>query len=127
MVELKRVGNFKELEYGDRKGPSLKDCIAATPQEFEQQIISYLKNGLCLAASAGVARDVLAQKRKIIGVPDDLTDGVWGWYGDLEYYVRVYHCRLPEEFVLHMKSRNWQPPRKDEVDIQELSRRLRGK
>lgn len=127
MIQLKKVGNFEELDYGDKKGPSLQECIAQTPQEFEALIIYYLKNGLLLAASAGVARDVLAKTREIIAVPDVLTDGVWMWHGDLEYYVRVYHCRVPEEFVLHMKTRNWQPPREDEVDIHELSRGLRGK
>src|SRR5262249_54299803 len=45
-----------------------------------------------------------------------LTDGEWIWPNDLRYYVRVYHCQIPEEFVLHMLSHNWFVPHSDELD-----------
>jgi len=31
------------------------------------------------------------------------TDGVWAWPNVLAYYVERYHCRLPDEFVSHVR------------------------
>lgn len=121
-MQLKLVGNFQELPHGDPAGPSLKACIASTPQIHEEQILHYLRHGLVLAACAGPARDVLAPITKLIDAPNLMTDGVWGWYGDLTYYVREYHCRLPEEFVQYMQEHYWQPPREEDVNLLELER-----
>lgn len=114
---LKQVGNFQEIRHGDRQGPSLRECIASTPQPYEKQIIHYLQNGLILAACAGPATDVLSPIKKLIDAPHVFTDGAWQWYGDLAYYVREYHCRIPDEFLQHMQARNWLPPQQSEINL----------
>jgi hypothetical protein len=121
MIKLKRVGFFKELGHGDEQGQSLKASIADTPQEHEAEILYYLEHGILFIATPGIVFDVLANSRKIIGAPHILTDGIWAWPKDLVYYVKKYHCRLPEDFVEHMKSRNWEPPTKEEVDFGSIS------
>src|SRR5438094_394054 len=117
MIKLKRAGLFRELGYGDEHNPSLRAHIAEAPQEHEAEILHYLKNGLLFVATPGIVFDVLADTRKIIGAPHILTDGTWAWSKDLVYYVKEYHCRLPVDFVEHMKSRNWEPPAKEKVDL----------
>jgi hypothetical protein len=121
MISLRWVGNFKEFPHTDRKGPSLKECLSDTPHEDEQHIIHYLDHGVVLAASAGIAYDVLSDQRKVIGTPHIMTDGEWTWSAVLSYYVRYYHCRLPDEFIHHMRSKQWSPPSKDMIDMRELS------
>lgn len=37
----------------------------------------------------------------------DLTDGVWVWPEGLAHYVEAHTVRLPEEFLHHMRERDW--------------------
>lgn len=40
----------------------------------------------------------------------DLTDGVWVWPEGLVHYVEVHSVRLPDEFIRHMREREWRLP-----------------
>ena len=123
-MSLKKVGFFKELGLSGKHGPSLKDYISDTPHTYEKKIVHYLQNGHALIGSPGVTRDVLSHHPNPIGDPSLITDGVWLWRADLEYYVRAYHCQLPEAFIQHMQAQNWQVPPETEIDFHELELRL---
>ena len=108
-MPLKRTGFFRESHHDDSL-PSLRDAVRDTPQAHEAEAVAYLRSGLLLVASPGIAFDVLSPTRQVAGTQDLLTDGVWSWPADFPYYVEAYHCVLPDEFVEHMRARNWRPP-----------------
>jgi len=39
----------------------------------------------------------------------DMCDDVWCWPEGLAHYVEVHHIRLPDDFVAHARSRNFEP------------------
>jgi hypothetical protein len=47
----------------------------------------------------------------------DLTDDVWCWPSGLAHYVEQHQIKLPDEFVAHAESADWQPPHVDEPDV----------
>jgi hypothetical protein len=107
VMKLRRVGFYKELDYGDEDGESLYKAISITPDIAEDRIIRYLESGKLLSIIVGFTRDVLSKNEKIIGSLSTFTDGVWIWSSDLSYYVREYHIALDKEFILHMKNSGW--------------------
>ncbi len=118
-MHLRHVGFFQELRHGPCDGPRLLDSIRTTAQADEDQMTRYLNGGLILFASPGVVEDVL-EPGKVIATPSVLTDGSWAWPEDLAYYVGRYHIELPEEFVSHVRQRDYKPPRPDEVILEDL-------
>jgi hypothetical protein len=114
-MSLKRAGFFRELRHSDDL-PSLKSALADAPQNHEQDIVDYLRSGALLIGSPGPSFDVLSSTRQVAGAQHILTDGTWAWPADISYYVEKYHCRLPREFIDHMRSRNWRPPDDAEID-----------
>ncbi len=66
--------------------------------------------------SSDVAKDWLAEDPEVvIGPPHVLTDGAYVWPADLPHYVRNYHVRLPNHFVIHMRRNDFQVPA--DVDV----------
>jgi len=116
-MKLKNAGFFKELPHGDKSGISLAENVSDTAIENEEEIIKYLDNGELFISCPGIATDVM-DKNKIAGCPNIYTDGVWTWPGDLVYYIRHYHVKLPEEFISHMKSNGWIIP---SIDLDNIS------
>jgi hypothetical protein len=117
--QLRRAGFFRELRHGDPTGPSLRDCVADAAAPDEDQILKYLASGNLLVGCLGIADDVL-KPGAISASPHIMTDGVWAWSNDLEYYVRTYHARLPTEFVEHMRANQWRAPRLSDDEIGEM-------
>ena len=114
---LRKVGFFCELPHGDPSGPSLAS-IARVPLPDKGLVIGYLNGGSVLAATGTIARDVLTDEPHPIGPLSLLTDGVWVWLSDLQYYVGTYDVTLPEEFLAHARLTGG-PPR--ELTREELS------
>jgi hypothetical protein len=121
MTNLKRCGFFKDIPLGDEDGPLLREAVSSKPPEDEARAVSYLQAGALLAFSPAVVRDALSKDQLIIGPLKLLTDGEWVWRSDLAYYVENYHYQLPEEFVRHMRSRDWKPPSAEEIDLDALT------
>lgn len=124
MTQPKKVGFFFEL--------TDCECVEAlnairqeSPNSDVENIVRYLEVGTICAVSAGIEEDVLSNPRRLIGVPNLLTDGTWVWPQTLVYYVRHYHIRLPDELLLHMRVNEWkcapmlEPP--DFSDLGEVS------
>jgi hypothetical protein len=102
MNELKRVGYFKEIFPGELKLPSMVPLLGDNPQPDEDLILEYLRRGRGTSASAGIMSDAFDSTKRFAS-PAIMTDGVWEWPSTLIYYVERYHCRLPEDFVAHVR------------------------
>jgi len=83
---LKRVGFFRELDYGDEDGGSIRGIISTVPSLYEDKIIKYLESGRPHSTVATSTKDVLSRAEKYIGMLQTLTDGIWIWPADLIYY-----------------------------------------
>ncbi len=116
MTRLRPIGFFRELPHGSPEGSSLRDSLQTVPADFEAEAVSYLRGAVILAIAPMLNRDVFNHGH-ILGALEVLTDGTWYWPSDLSYYVEKYHCRLPEDFMAHMRNLNWKPPQEEEIDI----------
>jgi hypothetical protein len=119
MRKLCKVGFFRELPHGDNAGPSLQEMGGSLPYPDQVNILSYLKSGKEFITCLGLTSDVLNPSSEMIA-PHVLTDGVWAWSLDLEYYVRKYYVQLPELFLHHMRENEWQVPDIDEQTLELL-------
>jgi hypothetical protein len=102
MTELERLGYFKEIFPGEQKLPSMASLLGQAPQPDEELILAHLRAGRCTSASGGIMADAFDPTRRFAS-PAIMTDGVWEWPSTLIYYVERYHCRLPDEFVAHVR------------------------
>ncbi len=116
-MRLKEVGFFAELGEGSKPGPSLRESVRDRREKDERKLIAYLKKGVFLFACPELGRDVLDESARLTLIPHILTDGVWVWRGDLRYYVKKYHVELPEDFLFHVRSRLYTPPKKKDLNL----------
>lgn len=123
MKKLISVGFYRELTTcpeAQQGMVSIMDGVAESPQEHEEKMVVYLRKGICLGARGGYVNDVLDPSSRIPLVPHLYTDGTYLWRLDIAHYVEKYHLRLPTDFIRHMASMNWQPPTKQQVDMDTL-------
>lgn len=118
-MALKRVGYFLEL-HNEPDLPSIHEAVRSVGHPEEAHILSYLDAGIALAGAGGVQKDAVDPSKGYVTSPDIMTDGVWTWPGELEYYVRNYHIELPNEFVEHMRHSGWMVPELSKREITEL-------
>ena len=101
----KRLDYFAEL--GFEGGASIRDFVGGP---VDSRVVEYLRAGRNVAASSGVAYDVLDPGHKgMIGTTDEMTDGEWCWIQALPYYVETYGLILPEAFLRHAAANGWKP------------------
>ena len=55
MARARSIGFYREFGNGCENGPSLRECIADTPQPDENKIIEYLENGVGYSGRGEVA------------------------------------------------------------------------
>jgi hypothetical protein len=123
MKKLIPVGVFRELtdDPTEQKTlPSITEAISESPQEHEEKIVAYLRNGICLGARGCYVADVLDPSSKVPLNAHLYTDGTYLWTLDIAHYVEKYHLRLLSDFVAHMASMNWKAPTKEQVDVDSL-------
>jgi hypothetical protein len=122
MTKLKRVGFFRELDYGIDDSTSLIEAIKQGSNYLENKasLLKYLKLAPVFVLSPGITRDVLSPSSPIIGSPNILTDGHWVWPEDLAYYVEKYNIFLPKDFLEFTRDKNYQPPNENDVDFTDV-------
>ncbi|NMO19379.1 hypothetical protein HPC49_18640 [Pyxidicoccus fallax] len=104
-MNVRRLGNYRNLPYGDPDAPELTDRSHEPRLPDEADIVRYLQSGRCFVACPGVSRDILDPARRIISSGSGYTDGVWFWNEDLPHYVKTYNAPLPDEFLAHVRAR----------------------
>ncbi|MCJ2140886.1 hypothetical protein [Methylobacterium sp. E-066] len=106
-MELKKVGFFRDLAYGDTFEIAIKDHVGIGRCSDKYKVLLYLDAGVPFIVSPGPSRDILDKQRKIIGPLAIFTDGIYAWPADLSYYVKNYCAPLPDHFIGHMQASNW--------------------
>ena len=107
-MKLINVCNFKEMPYTTNKNAdTIKNHLSKSPINNKNEIINYLRSGICLAACTGFTKDVL-DDTKMSGIPNSMTDGKYHWYEDIIYYIDKYNMMPPKDFIEYMKKNNWE-------------------
>ena len=121
-IDLKPVGIFKEMSYGNESDPSIKEYIGSGNEENSLRICGYLNSGVAVIVSPEVLYDVLSPSKVIAGTATAFTDGEWIWSGDLSYYVKNYNLQLPEEFLATMvRNELTVPVNVSDIDLSSIS------
>ncbi|HEX8916538.1 MAG TPA: hypothetical protein VF796_29575 [Humisphaera sp.] len=105
-MELKRAGFYRTIFAAELSFPSLTSLVSESPQPDEPLIVQYFLSGRGLSACGGFVKYAFDPSKRILFCTT-LTDGVWLWPSTFIYYVENYHCRVPIDFVAHMRSRGW--------------------
>jgi hypothetical protein len=121
---LKLLGFFRELPHGRPDGPSLRSSMRDAGDPNEGDLTSYLSAGATLATTGRMTKDVLVDDSTPVAPLATLTDGVWIWPAYLAYYVRRYHVRVPDDFVVHAASRGWNVPDLTDEDLLDAEARV---
>ena len=108
--ELRHVGFFSDLTYGDPDEPALAAMVAPAGEPWEADAIRYLEGGDVLAVRMMLSYDELDPAHPAIDPLQIRTDGTFAWPSDLAYYLARYHCVLPDDFVEHMRAQGWKSP-----------------
>jgi len=122
-IQLRPCGFFKEFAYSEGDFQSVKAAVCDEPQDDEQLVIAYLKNGHLFVISPGVNQDVIACDGSLASPSGIQTDGVWMWPLELAYYVKKYHLKLPSEFIAHLQANKWEVPFISETTIAQICKR----
>ncbi|MFI0781147.1 hypothetical protein [Streptomyces sp. NPDC021212] len=121
---MKIADFFQELwpqSFGTPTG-SLKDSLTVSPYEDAQKIAEYLLAGHEIFSVMGSSEDVLGSGKTILGGDSIYTDGEWLWRGDLWFYVRTHHVKLPEEFLAQIRESNYAVPAENEPQLIEIAK-----
>jgi hypothetical protein len=112
---LKTAGIFQELwpTTSDAPLPSIFEYVGQQPLPDAGRVVGYLESGHVLIDMIDTAKDVFSNGERIINGSSILTDGVWLWRRDLQYYVRQHNVRLPEEFLADIRSSQYEVPELD--------------
>lgn len=113
MKQLRKVGFYRELSYGDENGDSLQTAVAKATLENFDRVGSYLSAGIPCVVAPGISRDILSTGHEVIGSLALLTDGEFLWPSDLNHYVGKYRVALPADFLRHMEMNDWRVPAVD--------------
>ena len=84
--------------------------------ENRDKIIKYLRNSMDFSYSFGLSPNRFFRGPKHMG-DHEKTDGVWVWPSGLADYGELYHIRLPNQFLNHMKKLNFTTSVTDINDI----------
>lgn len=115
-MKVRKVGFFRELSYGNRQGPSLKEAIRLGIDYDKRALVKYLNSAPLFDWAPGLGEgDVINPTAHFHDPLTMMTDGVWVWPGALAYYVEMYNVELPLEFLEYVKRMAFTPP--DEKDL----------
>ncbi|MFE6840845.1 hypothetical protein ACFVFI_39280, partial [Streptomyces sp. NPDC057705] len=101
-----------------------RDYVSSNRYEDESEIVEYLLSGHDLFSVIGSSADVLGSGKTVLGGDSIFSDGIWIWRGDLWFYVRAYHIRLPSEFLTHMRRGQYLMPEEDATGLRALAQQV---
>lgn len=121
---VKLLGFYSELDAGNPMvyADSMKAALGESPSLHEEEISSYLENGIVLIDMMEACLDVMSEDRYIPGGSSVLTDGEWVWRLDLPHYVRRYHLRLDSAFIDHVSGLDFVIPKLSKTEIISVAR-----
>ncbi|MFH9133078.1 hypothetical protein [Streptomyces sp. NPDC017524] len=120
------AGFFEELwppPFGTPVG-SIKDNVAAHRHGDAKEIIQYLSSGHDLFSVMGSSEDVMGSGETVLGGDSIHSDGAWIWRGDLCFYLRKYHVRLPNTFLAHVREKQYSMSAGKEIELRKLAQKV---
>jgi hypothetical protein len=106
------LGFYVELDKHSGQSGSIHDAIRPVGEPDEADLVAYLEAGHVLLDVMESGRDVItgSDHRHAPGCSSLVTDGAWLWRKDFPYYLETHHVSLPETFLDHVRSLNYQMP-----------------
>lgn len=98
----------------------------STDPEEEEELLRFLRGGSVAIRSPGLREDRLDPSREPTVPFGYLTDGTWIWPMELAYYLEQHHVLPQEEFVEHMRSRDFIAAAPDTSVAEAAYRLLKG-
>ncbi|GAA3017588.1 hypothetical protein [Streptomyces fulvorobeus] len=92
-------------EYADE----LRQQTGAIPKGERSKVAAYLRSGTPIIALMGFSEDILGDKFSRPGGTAIMSDGRFFWRFDAADYVEHYGIALPEQFMSHGNSQQWNP------------------
>lgn len=91
---------------------SIRDAVRPVGEPDETDLVAYLDAGYVLIDVMEGGPDVItgSPHRHSPGCSSLLTDGAWLWRQDFPHYVETHHVSLPDAFLEHVRSLNYQIP-----------------
>ncbi|MGH7143843.1 MAG: hypothetical protein ACRD22_06445 [Terriglobia bacterium] len=106
----------------------IKCSLAHEPLHDKEQILIYLRRGKAWAARPEVNYDLLSDKPVFIpGGVVFYCDDQWSWPNLLIYYLEKYNYPPQEEFLVHIRNRNYSPPEGVQGDVRRENEEETGK
>ncbi|WP_327242161.1 hypothetical protein [Streptomyces sp. NBC_01320] len=107
------LGFYVELDgHPGQPNGSPRDAVRPLGEPDETDLVAYLDGGHVLIDVLEAGHDVLTRSphRHSSGCSSLVTDGTWLWRQDFPHYVETHHVHLPEAFIAHARSLNYQMP-----------------
>lgn len=107
------LGFYDELDSrsGQPSG-SIRDAVQPIGEPDETDLVAYLDAGHTLIDIMEAGHDVLtgSAHRHSQGCSSLVSDGAWLWRQDFPHYLETHHVSLPDVFIEHVRSLNYQMP-----------------
>lgn len=111
MSVLKTVGMYREMYNGNHDElPSLFGPVVGRVPEDRDRILDYVRNAPPVFDVMETVQDLTDGNHKIPGGPSLISDGEWIWRLDSVHYLSHYSLDFPDDFLAHVRARNYQPP-----------------
>ncbi|MEV6964963.1 hypothetical protein AB0M47_07580 [Hamadaea sp. NPDC051192] len=119
-ARLKFFGFFADLGYVAGTGVAAADLLAESRVSPDKsRVVAYLQGGEPLTIVPGFQRDP-GGDLELPGGASVYTDGVWAWPHLTAYLVERYDLAVPDEFVAHMRARDFEPASPDREQLSRL-------
>ena len=114
-MQLKTVGVYREMYSGRHDElPSIFESYGDHVIEDRQRVLDYLDAAPGVFDVLDVLTDVINNTDQILSASSLVSDGTWIWRVDSAHYLRRHDLDIPDDFLRHVRDRNYQPPK--EID-----------
>ena len=116
---------FGYWKYKTKKESLLYSIEAWTDEEWSLndigKIVKYLNNAPITLTVTPLGDLICIYCGKNLGESSRIhSDGIWVWPSSLPHFVRCHNVCLPDEFVDHIRSRNYELPKEEDVNWSNL-------
>lgn len=123
MTKLKPVGIYREMYRTPRTElPSLEESYTRRVIGDRSSVVEYMRAGTPVFDVMEDVVDLVGRREWIRSGPSLLSDGVWVWRVDSAYYLQNYSLDMPDEFLEHVRQRNYRPD--NDIDLSDPSWRV---
>lgn len=112
MIGLKSVGLYREMYEGRHPElPSIFESFTGRTIGDRESVLEYMRGAPGVFDVLDVLEDLINDTDQIMSASSLVSDGIWIWRVDSMHYLSRYDLDIPEEFLLHVRQRNYDPPK----------------